>query len=93
MKLFYLLVAFLSSLIEAFSMNQLKVDEQILKPNMCLQLKKGKTSRYISHDSEILRVLEIIESEQNQIIVQSIQTDYFDYIDIKNVRLINCPQE
>lgn len=90
MRVYTLIIAFLTTIIDVTPI-ELNVDGQILKTNMCLQLKKGTNSTYINDDSEILRVLEIIQSKQKQIIVQSIQTKYYDYIDINDVRLSKCP--
>ena len=71
---------------------ELQVDNHVLKFGDCLQLKEGKTSRYVKDNQEVLKILEIIDSEQKQIIIQSISTNYYDYLDQNEVKLVKCPE-
>lgn len=71
---------------------ELKIDNHVLKLGDCLQLKEGKKSRYVKDSQENLKVLEIIDSELDQIIIQSMKTNYYDYLDQNDVKLIKCPE-
>ena len=71
---------------------ELKIDNHVLKLGDCLQLRYGKTSRYVKDSQENLKVLEIIDSELDQIIIQSMKTNYYDYLDQNDVKLIKCPE-
>lgn len=71
---------------------ELKINNYILSSKDCLQLKEGKKSKYIKDSYEILKVLEIINSDKDQIIIQSMKTKYYDYLDQNDVRVIKCPE-
>ena len=69
---------------------ELKVDNHVLKFGDCLQLREGKESRYVKDSQENLKVLEIIKSKK--IIIQSMKTNYYDYLHQNDVKLIKCPE-
>ena len=69
---------------------ELKVDNHVLKFGDCLQLKEGKESTYVKDSQENLKVLEI--SALDKIIIQSMKTNYYDYLKQNDVRLIKCPE-
>ena len=88
MKIFSILIGLLFTY-NTFSI-ELKINNQVLKFGDCLQLKKGRTGKYVSDNQEVLKILEIIKSEQ--IIIQSMKTNYYDYLDQNDVKLIKCPE-
>ena len=90
MKIFSILIGLLFTY-NTYSI-ELKINNQVLKFGDCLQLKKGRTSKYVSDNQEVLKILEIINSEQDQIIIQSMKTNYYDYLDQNDVKLIKCPE-
>lgn len=90
MKIFSILIGLLFTY-DTFSI-EIKINNQVLKFGDCLQLKEGKKSRYVKDNQEVLKILEIIDSEQDQIIIQSMSTNYYDYLDQNDVKLIKCPE-
>ena len=90
MKIFSVLVGLLFTY--STLSHELKIDNHVLKFGDCLQLKEGKKSRYVKNNQENLKVLEIIDSELDQIIIQSMKTNYYDYLDQNDVKLVKCPE-
>lgn len=68
------------------------LNDQLLQPGHCLHLKEGKEHfyKYISNSHQVLRVQELINSEQNQIIIFNDQEGSFDYVDQNDVIQIDC---
>ena len=89
MKLLTLLITIVS--FQGFSL-EIKLDGKLLQAGQCLQLKESTHNyyNYISDSSVVLEVLEIIESELNQIIIFNNKNKSYDYVDQNDVIRADC---
>ena len=89
MKLLTLLLSLVS-----FQGSSLEIilNNQLLQAGQCLQLKESTHNyyNYISDSSVVLEVLEIIESELNQIIIFNNKNKSYDYVDQNDVIRADC---
>ena len=89
MKLLTLLLTLVS--FQGFSL-EIRLNDRLLQAGQCLQLKKSTHNcyNYISNSSVVLKVLEIIDSESNQIIIYNDKNKSYDYVDQYDVIRANC---
>ena len=68
------------------------LNNQLLQPGHCLHLKEGKENsyKYISNSNQVLRVEEVINSKQKQIIIFNNEEKSFDYVDQNDVIRAEC---
>ena len=69
-----------------------KIGEHLISPGDCIQLKMSinRRYRYVNDHRQKLKVINIIDSEQNQIMIQIIDNNFYDFVDYQDVSLIKC---